>query len=296
MEKLIINIDDRDYHVFVKKMVSKSLHEPRLVIVSYQPNYLSTRILQVCINSIKKYSDEPYELWIVDNNSPMQQIKWMNDLLDCNIIFNRNEPIPKTGRTIFSYSKYILKNRSPQEFWGSYANACALEIARRIIDQQSKYMMTLHMDIMPCHPQWLSFLKSKLTNNIVAAGFRLDRVRISNGSLHILGLLLDFQLFQKLNISFLPQLPAYDVGDLITVTFQKAGYDVFGCHNTLWEPDLNQQISTDSPLHGFNVDRSFDDDGNVIFLHFGRGISRSSRHKPGKITIEEWIEFAKRFN
>jgi hypothetical protein len=107
---------------------------------------------------------------------------------------------------------------------------------------------------------------------------------------------MDFQLFKKLNICFLPQLPSYDVGDLITVTFREAGYEVFGCHNTLWEPDLIKQISIDSPLHGFNVDRSFDDDGNVIFLHFGRGIFRSTTHKPGKITIEEWIEFAERFN
>ena len=32
----------------------------------------------------------------------------------------------------------------------------------------------------------------------------------------------------------------------------------------------------DSPLKGVRVDRAFDDDWNIIFLHLGRGIRKST--------------------
>ena len=52
------------------------------------------------------------------------------------------------------------------------------------------------------------------------------------------------------------------------------------------------QITPTSPLRYLSVDRSFNDDGEVIFLHLGRGIRKSyGKHRSG-VTPEEWVIFA----
>jgi hypothetical protein len=55
---------------------------------------------------------------------------------------------------------------------------------------------------------------------------------------------------------------------------------------------LVERISASSPLRHLHVDRSFDDDGNVIFLHLGRGVRKSSGDYSRGTTPEEWIGFA----
>jgi hypothetical protein len=40
------------------------------------------------------------------------------------------------------------------------------------------------------------------------------------------------------------------------------------------------------------VDRALDDDGNVIFLHLGRGVRKSALRSSKGVTVEEWIDFA----
>ena len=122
----------------------------------------------------------------------------------------------------------------------------------------------------------------------------MDKKRTKQGILHVLGHLIDFQLFQRLDLVFLPQLPRYDVGDLVTVRLREAGYKVYPCRNTLWNPELANMIQPSSPLRNFNVDRTFDDKENVIFLHLGRGIKKALRKHDSGISPEEWIRFAEK--
>ena len=284
----IIPLDGRSYEVRLKRRVTRPLDAPRLVIVSYQPNKMAQEILRVCIQSIQSYTPEAHELWIVDNNSPWSNAEWLLRWPDVNVVLNRTEPVPPEQRGIRAF----LKGKKKQRNRGSYANAVALELATRFIDPQSKHLMTLHMDTMPCRIGWLSFLRSKLGDTIGAAGVRMDRIRTPDGVLHVLGYLVDFQLFRRLDLDFMPQLPLYDVGDRVTVTLREAGYGVFACRNTLWEPQLIEGIPPSSPVRHLNVDRAFDDSGNVIFLHLGRGIRKSSTTHDKGTTPEEWIWFA----
>jgi hypothetical protein len=102
----------------------------------------------------------------------------------------------------------------------------------------------------------------------------------------------DFRIFTRLGLDFFPELPDLDVGDRVTVKLRAAGYDVFACPNTVWEPDLADRIPESSPLRRFHADRSFDDAGNVIFLHMGRGLRRSiGEHRKGPFA-EDWIRLA----
>jgi hypothetical protein len=164
----------------------------------------------------------------------------------------------------------------------------------RFIDPASHYLMSLHMDTMPCHPGWLTFLLAKVEGDVAAAGVRMDTSRTPEGVLHVLGFVVDYQRFRMLGLDYFPQLPKYDVGDRVTVELRRAGYRVFACRNTLWEPSLVEQIPADSPLRSLPVDRSFDDEGNVIFLHLGRGVRKSSDGYERGLTAQEWVTFADR--
>lgn len=285
-------IDGRTYKVQVFRRVIQPVQVTRLVVISYQPNERAQQVLRVCIQTIRRYTPEPHELWVIDNTSPMENTDWLLRWPNINVVLNRTEPLPPQARNMLGRLMGSLKGERNQLGWGSYANAIGLEIAVRLIDPGSHHLMTLHMDTMPCRTGWLSFLRSKLRNNIAAAGMRMDKARTPEGVLHILGCLVDFQLLEQLGLDFMPQLPQYDVGDRMTVTLREAGYDVWACPNTLWEPQLAERIPASSPLRHLRVDRSFDDEGNAIFLHLGRGLKKSSADHRTGITVEEWVEFA----
>lgn len=286
MKKVTLVIDGRDYVVQLAQQVSQPVTVPRLVIVARQPNQEAAILAQICVRTIQHFTPQPYELWVVDNNSPVEHTRWLLDQPGINVILNQTEPIPSQGR------RFWQRWRRNQSVWGSYANALALEMAVRFIDPDAHYLMSLHMDTMPCHLNWLAFLQSKMNDSVSAAGVRMDKVRTPEGVLHVLGCLVDFQRFQQLELSFWPELPQFDVGDRITTDLRNAGYDVFACRNTVWQPKLAEMIPAESPLRQFPVDRAFDDDGNVIFLHLGRGVRKSVGDHDRGVSPADWAAFA----
>lgn len=278
-------IDGHKYAVTVYQKALMPVDAPRLVIVSYMPTPQAREVLRVALQAIQHFTPEPHEIWVVDNNSPSENCRWLNDYPNINVAINHTEPIPPDERSWLSRKKNQIER-------GSYANAIALELGARLIDPQSRYFMALHMDTMPCRKGWLSYLLSKLERGVAAAGVRMDRARTAEGVLHVLGYMVDFQLFRQLKLDFLPQLPQYDVGDTVSVNLRKAGYGIFACANTLWQSELTEKIPEKSPLRTLNVDRSFNDDEEVIFLHLGRGVRKSSSDVVKGVTAEEWISFA----
>ena len=79
-------LDDRDYRVDVRRRVALSPDAPRIVVVSYQGNAAARELLRVCIAGVQRFTPEPHELWIVDNNSPMEFIRPFLDLTDVNLV------------------------------------------------------------------------------------------------------------------------------------------------------------------------------------------------------------------
>lgn len=282
-----IPLDGLVYKIELARNVTLPPHAPRLVVVSHVQNSTAKDLLRVCLAAVRSFTPEPHELWVVDNNSPMENLDGLLLLDDVNVVLNRTEPLPPEGRQPENCEAGCPSQRN----WGSYANAVGLELAARLIDSRARYFMSLHMDALPCRAGWLSFLQSKLSDGVAAAGVRMDTTRTPDGVLHVLGYMVDFQLFKGLDLSFFPELPRLDVGDNVTVKLRESGHRVFACPNTVWEPELVDKIPASSPLRNLHVDRSFDDSGNVIFLHLGRGLRRSSgEHRKGT-TAESWIDF-----
>ena len=270
MDKIVVNIDGRDYEVLLKKQVSESIDAPRLLIVSYLPDKKAIGLLKCCVETIKKFTDTPYEIWVIDNNSPLENLNWLKKADGINLVLNRT----------------VSKEK------GSYDNAVGLEIGRRLVDQDSKFIMTLHQDTVVCRTGWLEYMLSKFSAKVRAVGVREDKVRVKEGILHVLGYLIDYQLFKELKLDFLPQLPDYDVGDKAIMELKKVGYQIYATPNTLWDKEAIKKIPVGSRFKDFNADRSIDDEGNVIFMHLGRGVRKSTGEgKDVEKSIEAWERF-----
>src|SRR5690606_21158626 len=115
----------------------------RMLIPSYLPNTDALAILSVCVESIQKYTPEPYEIWIIDNHSPLAER--LHDIEGVNLALLHTEPLPPEARR--RPWEFFRPERSSQEKWewGSYANAIALEVGARLIDPATTHIMTMHM-------------------------------------------------------------------------------------------------------------------------------------------------------
>jgi len=266
-----INVDNNYYEVYLKESVFSPGTSPRIVVVSYQPNEKSSELLKLCIESIKKFTDSDYELWIVDNNSPFGNIKWIDDIKDINIAYIRTEPKGKA----------------------SYANGLALEIATRLINPDVRYLVCFHEDIAVCRYGWLKYMLSRMNGKIKASGFRMTRARVPEGVLHVCGYIIDFQLFKEMKLSFLPELPQFDVGDKAIYLLKENGFNIFHTPNTFDYPELVKLIPTTMEVHNLNVTRSFNEKNEIIYMHLGRGIpkARGEYKNKEKISSEQWSSY-----
>ena len=267
-----ISIDGYTYEIYLKEKTAASKNFPRLVIVSYQPNKDASELLRLCIKSIQKFTDTGYELWIVDNNSPEENIKWLDSVKDINIVYVRTDP---------------------GEDNGSYANAIALEIAAKLINPESKYFLSLHEDTVVCRYGWLKYLLSKFDDKTKAVGFRLTKARVPEGVLHICGYIIDFQFFIKQGLDFLPQLPYLDTGDKAICEIRKSGFKIFCTPNTFDDKDLVGSIPETLAVQGLNATRSFNDKNEIVYMHLGRGVSKAKKiyGNQEKCSFEEWSEY-----
>ena len=285
---------ERTFDIFGKKYRTRTQRgrkepadAPRLVIVGFQPNPVAQEILRLCIDSIRAFTPEPHEIWIIENGSPPEYSRWLEGEKDLNVVFSE-PPKPAWG-----WAGKVLK-LPDHRYSGSFANAVALEIGARAINPDSKLMMALHMDTVVCRIGWLSYLAGKISGNVRASGMWLGLTRVR--ALHILGMMFDFSLFEPLQLSFRHDMPRYDVGDAISVDLENAGYELFACPDSYHQPEIFDRLPRDPPYASLNVNHSLDDQGNVIFMHLARGILKSTSGTPeGKTTPQAWLEFGRKF-
>ena len=143
----------------------------------------------------------------------------------------------------------------------------------------------------------LKNLRAKLeqNKNLIAAGFREQpnlgkRYKI----LHSLGCMWNYDLFKKLNLNLYPKFPDFDLAEYAIAKSLDKGYKTYSLKNARIEKSLIKNIKEDKYLKlGDGVDICLDENSDVVFLHLGRGISKSLYNKDNnkKFTAKEWISW-----
>jgi hypothetical protein len=181
---------------------------------------------------------------------------------------------------------------------GSEANGITLEIARSVFQQLSyspRWFMTLQSDILATKQGWLEFLLSKMEERTAAVGVRgqpnFDK---SEPILHSLGCLWRYELLQSLGLSLMPHFPKYDVAEAAISAVRRQGWSIVALPNTYSDPSIIERVP--APYRTIYSDRTLDENGDVIFMHLGRGVEKSvSGVTPqGKTSPEAWVEFARK--
>jgi hypothetical protein len=282
----------RPYRISLIRRATAPVDAPRLVIVSYLRAETNELLLRACIQSIRRFTHTAYELWVVDNNSAPTRIEWLSQQPDINLVLNRTTPF-EGKRTVLQRMGLSRVPADAQVKTGSFANAVALEIAAQLVDPGSKLMFTMHSDTLVCNDGWLTFLMSRLDSHTRGAAVLRDRIRVN--AMHVCGMLFDYQLFRKLAMNFFPDPPNYDVGDLITIRLREAGCGYYVCPNTYNNPALDDKIDVSDPLRQMHCAKTFNDNGDVIYLHLARGTWKGSgTYRESLITTaDDWLAYAR---
>ena len=279
MKTAIIGNKEYKYDVLIKKE-----DEDYDIINIVQPCHNSIELTDLSVKCIKKYTEHPYVIWLVDNFSNKKTRNFISQLEDVNVIFNHT----KIGTFLRPWYKI--------PYGGSLANAVALELAAKVLN--CKYMFVMHNDCVPCKRGWLSYLKSKLNDKVKIVGVRQDPTRVK--AIHQSGFIFDFELYKKFNLSFMHNMPTYDVGDQITLGLLEHGYKYFVCKNTFNNPELivllNKEIYPDF-LRKYTFDKCFNDVEELIYMHLGRGTRRfrDTFLKEKRLSTKDWIYFIKKY-
>jgi hypothetical protein len=278
-----ITIADRDYEVDVLERARQTAPDHVAIVLPCHGGFPLTRL---ALDAIERFTDVPYELWVVDNASDPETVRRLRTQTHANLVLNHTAPW-KLGGLLARFLPWWR-----QAGGGSIANAVALELAARFT--RAHWMWVMHNDALPARRGWLGYLLGRTDDHVRGVTVRQDKLRVQ--AMHQSGYLFDFSLWQPLRMSFLPNLPAWDVGDLVTVRLREAGYGLHVCDNLHNRPELRARIEGGHWLADINCDAAFDDAGEIFYLHLGRGTLRSS--KPGsdqarELTVDEWVARAR---
>lgn len=246
------------------------------------PCHEAFELTRACLEAIHRFTDVPHEVWVVDNASSTATVARLTSETTANLLLNRTAPWRRSGL----FARFLPWYR--QTGGGSIANGVALELAAGVVD--APWMFVMHNDAMPCKRGWMRYLLSRLDARVRGVGVRQDPTRVQ--AMHQSGFLFDFSLFRPLGMSFLPGLPGYDTGDLVSVRLRENGYAVAFCENAFNDPELRRRLSDDHWLKPIACDIGFDAAGDPFYLHLGRGTLRSAR--PGfdqarGLSLAEWL-------
>jgi hypothetical protein len=288
-----IRINNKSYRVRALRR-----HKTKGKAVSIvQASHNGRELTQVSLESIRRFTRVPYELWVVDNFSDPDTVNFLLSQQDVNLILNYT-PI---GGWSLKYGRYLPIPVLPgRDAWrhitggGSICNGIALELAAKFIE--TDYVFVMHNDALVYRDSWLEYVLSKVNTKVRGVGMIADADKHRIGAMHQSGFLFDFNLYKPLNMD----MSAYigkniEPGDDVTLKLRQADYDIFICKNTFNDSGLIERIPGEDPLRYMNCDRIFDDQWNIIYLHLGRGTMKSEDkyHSKSRLTARQWVDFAK---
>lgn len=172
----------------------------------------------------------------------------------------------------------------------SHGHGSGLEFAKNMID--TEYVFTCHSDVCVTSTTFFDELEKCMKDEVQLAAVcedtHPDRVR----GYHCSGLLVKTEMFNK--ISMMPILPKIDTADLLTIHCRENGLKMKMFRNTYNDPDLCDIC--DSPYREMGktcgVDRCLDSNNNVMFIHQGRGTTKTHNmvnRSNGKLGTEDWL-------
>ena len=241
------------------------------------PCYNSKVLAECSVGSFEKNKKDFNFRYIIVENANDDSYK--NDILKIspNVLWIKN------------HSKNTINNN--KHAWG---NAEGIEIGLK--NSSSEYVFMCHNDVAAVHPDWMKILYDKAKIGYKMVGTRFDNPESERiGALHISGLLIERNLALKVP-SIYPEWDKdsktwkLDVGDAYTRYCRENNIKYYCFRNT---HNKNINFPLQEPYGQMTYDRVVDDDGNVFYMHLGRGSLKQSLKYYKKNNFNDWASFIK---
>ncbi len=247
-------------------------HAPRIVVLSHRCDGKQGDLLKVCLDSITKYTDEHHELWVVGNGTPGGTLEWLFEYPALNVILTRGE----------SGEKWTLEE------------GMNLEIASRVIDHESDFLVAITREALVCRKGWLSYLMSKLSEKIRAVEIVSGGPGMPAGAAYSVCAVYDFQAIKKNNLTFHEHLWTKDEKTTRKAIPAGAGYEILCLSDSIRMPEISGNIPRDSPYKLIPAGRVVDDSKEVILLHRRKADfdTTTGRTEDYSFTHDDWMKLA----
>ncbi len=230
--------------------------------------YKTGKLVELALKSFEKFKPDDLDItyFVVENSD---ETSYCSDLVKIN---------PKV---------HFLSNPAANGCPGSIANGLGIELAKKYIT--TDYTFLCHSDVCVTSKKFFTELENKGNEGFCVVGLSKDTIRI--GAAHASGLLVSTHILK--DTSVMPDLPRLDVCDRLTEYCNDNTLPVSIFSNTYNDRSLVRELEGIYKDMGeaCGVDRSISDDGEVIYMHLGRGTPKAHNKyfKPGKITHDKWL-------
>ena len=229
------------------------------------PSFHSYELDSICIRSFEKFKPE----WII-----------------AKYIVIENSDDRSYYEKIKSLSNKVLWVNNPTKLIGSEANAEAIQKGLDFVD--TEFVFFCHCDVCVTSLKFFDDVMGMMENNYMV-GTVLDNTRIK--AFHISGIMMRNETILK-NIDYFPKykdsVQYLDVGDSLT-QYCRNNNLLHHCYSNTFN---GAEYTKNDRYFKFNVDRCIGSDGDIIYMHLGRGIpkTRNQYKNQNRIMLPEWKE------
>lgn len=224
------------------------------------PSFHSPDLTEACIRSFNKFKPAVWNIrHIVVENS--------NDT-------SYQERIERLGS--------VLWIQNPTDKTEAAANARAVEVGMKAVI--APWVMILHCDTVVCSSMFFTAMEAKMNDGYLMIGTERYPSSAGENCYHCSGIMVRSDIARQANYDS----KKIDACDDLTFFCRNNNIKRTCFRNTFNMPELKMPDN----ISGFHVDRCVDDAGDVIFLHLGRGIPKTSGSykKPNRVYLGEWLK------
>ncbi len=239
------------------------------------PTYHTPALAQVLIATFDRFRPSDVQNhFIIVENSDDQSYRDLLVSMSENVTWVQNPDAPAFG------------SRSNS---GSFANGMAINIGLDYVDDD--YVFIAHCDVCLTSGSFFTEMFGRRDEGHMVIGTSFDNTRIN--ALHQSGFYVNTELLRSCDI-----MPVFeggemvqDVGDPLTAHCRENNLPISCYRNTFNDESLVAALP--EPYRSFHVDRCLDSSGDVMFMHLGRGVSKTAGlySKPNRVYFPQWCEF-----
>jgi glycosyltransferase involved in cell wall biosynthesis len=234
-------------------------------------NYKTPQVTRICLRAIRRFTDYPVEVVVVDNDSADESVEYLRSL---------------------DWIRLIERKHNPGDPRGSFDEGAAYDLG--LADCETEFFVVMHSDTIALRPGWLTELIGHFNNDPHTACVGSDKIEIESAWRTILKKATDLKgLCRKLFPESAPAGRRRYHNRTICCLYRT---DILKNENLSFLPDYDQKMTSGMKLYLELVDRGYKTvelpiskmKPNVLHLTHATQITNPREFPLAKRTFKKW--------